>query len=42
VNVPEAVSLDIVDQEQLCQTQMPYWAKNHVAMLTRAAHLMTY
>jgi len=27
---------------QLCPTQMAYWAKNHVAILTRAAHLMTY
>ena len=26
----------------LCPTQMAYWAKNHVAILTRAAHLMTY
>jgi len=28
--------------EQLCPAQMAYWAKNHVAILTKAAHLMTY
>jgi len=28
--------------DQLCPTQVAYWAKNHVASLTRAAHLMTY
>jgi len=28
--------------EQLCPTQTAYWAKNRVASLTRAAHLMTY
>jgi len=27
---------------QLCPTQMAYWAKNHVAILTRVAHLITY
>jgi len=27
---------------QLCPTQMPYWAKNHVAISTRAAQSMTY
>jgi len=26
----------------LCPTQLSYWAKNHVAVLTRAAYLMTY
>ena len=25
---------------QLCPTQMAYWAKNYVTILTRAAHLM--
>jgi len=24
--------------KQLCPTYMAYWAKNHVAILTRAAH----
>jgi len=28
--------------EQLCPIQMAYWAKRHVAILTRGAHLMTY
>jgi len=28
--------------EHLCPTQMAYWAKNYVAILARAAHLMTY
>jgi len=28
--------------DQLCPTQMAYWAKTHVAILTKAAHLMIY
>jgi len=32
----------VVVLDQLCPTQMAYWAKNHVAILTRTAHLMTY
>jgi len=31
-----------VSFNQLCPTQMAYWAKNHVAILTRAPHVMTY
>jgi len=27
---------------QLCPTQMAYWAKNYITILTRAAHWMTY
>jgi len=27
--------------DQLCPTQMAYWAKNYVIVLTRAAHWMT-
>jgi len=27
---------------QLCPTQMAYWAKNYVIILTRTAHWMTY
>jgi len=26
--------------DQLCPTQMVYWAKNYVTILTRAAHWM--
>jgi len=28
--------------EQLCPTQMTYWAKKYVTILTRAAHWKTY
>jgi len=28
--------------DQLCPTQMAYWAKIHVTISTRAAHFMTY
>jgi len=28
--------------DQLCPTQMAYWAKNYVIVLTRATHWMTY
>jgi len=27
---------------QLCPTQMAYWAKNYVTILTTAAHWITY
>jgi len=33
----QAESLD-----QPCPTQMAYWAKNYVTILTRAAHWMRY
>jgi len=29
---------EIVPLVQLCPTQMAYWAKNYVTILTRAAH----
>jgi len=28
--------------EQLCPAEVAYWVKNYVAILTRAAHWMTY
>jgi len=28
--------------DQLCPTQMAYWANNYVTILTRAAHWMAY
>ena len=28
--------------DQLCPTQMAYWVKNYITILTRAAHWMTY
>jgi len=36
------LSLIVFGLVQLCPTQMPHWAKNHVAILTSAAHLRTY
>jgi len=28
--------------DQLCPTQLAYWAKNHITISTRAAHFMIY
>jgi len=28
--------------DQLCPTQMAYWAKNYVTVFIRAAHWITY
>ena len=33
---------EIHDLDQLCPTQMTYWAKNYATILTRAAHWMAY
>jgi len=38
----ESRKRELVYLKQLYPTQMAYWAKNHVAILTRATHLMTY
>ena len=37
-----ALDIDCKVLNQLCPTQMAYWDKNYVTILTRAAHWMAY